>query len=154
MASKLENLPILAIDYGARRIGLAISDRNGLVASALDTIEFTKNRGLDVIVKDLVEIIERNRVKSLLIGMPQAFVEGNTKIQDEITDFTDALRKSSGLNANFIDESFTTAEAKSVLLSLGQRGKKNKGRIDRMSAALFLQLYLDNHQIVENNIEY
>lgn len=136
--------PFLAIDYGTKNIGLAISDFKGKIAAPLDTLTYTKNRGSKELVQELGEIIKEHQVKTIVIGYPQAFVESHKKVLVLIEAFMDLIREEIGLPMIRFDESFSTKEATDMLLSLGQRSKKSKGKIDKTSAALFLQQFLDN----------
>jgi putative holliday junction resolvase len=146
---KSEIFPVLAIDYGDKRIGLAVSDGKGLVSSPLDTVEFTRNRGIREICQDIIEIGGQYRIKSFLIGKPQVFAETHNKIVAKIENFAERLEEESGLKIRFIDESYSSTEAKNVLLSFGQHGKKGRRSTDKMAAAIFLQKFLDNKD--ENN---
>jgi len=139
--------PILSIDYGEKRIGLAVSDAKGIISSPLDTVQFTRNRGIDEICKNIIEIGKTYRVKSILLGKPQAFVETHNKIVKKIIDFASILGEKSELPIRFIDESYSSTEAKNVLLSFGQHGKKGRKSTDKMAAAIFLQSFLDNYHL-------
>jgi len=148
--------PILAIDYGDKRIGLAISDVKGTISSPLDTVQFTRNRGINEICKDIIEIGNSYRIKSILLGKPQAFVQTHNKIVKKIENFAIKLEKLSGMHIYFIDESYSSTEAKNVLLSFGQHGKKGRRNTDKMAAAIFLQSFLDNYHLnkhLNNNHE-
>lgn len=141
---KAVEFPILGIDYGQKRIGLAITDSKGIVASPLTKIEFTRNRGLEEITNEITEIFKTNRCRSLLIGKPQAFEKTHNKIVKKIEEFAETLERKLEIKAYFIDESFSTRQAQNMLLSLGQGGKKSRDKIDEMAATLFLQKFLNN----------
>lgn len=147
--------PFLAIDYGTKRIGLAISDFKGKVSAPLDTLIYTKNRGSEELIEELSEIIKEHRVKTIIMGYPQAFVESHKKVLTIIDAFLDLLKKKINLPVIRFDESFSTKEATDMLLSLGQRSRKSKSKIDKTSAALFLQKFLDNnykqHETAQNH---
>lgn len=148
---KTEDLqfPMLAIDYGQKRIGLAITDSKGMVASPLTKIEFTKNRGLNEITTEIAKIFTDNRCKSLLIGKPQQFAKAHKKIVDKIEEFSEILEEKLGIKAHFIDESYSTLEAQNMLLSLGQGGKRSKNKIDEMAATLFLKKFLERQNEIQ-----
>lgn len=141
--------PILAIDYGTKRIGLAVSDAKGLISSPLPIIQITRNKSFEQVAEEVLGVAEKYRVKSLLIGMPQAFVEKHEEIQQKIELFSQILRDRTALNISFFDESFSTKGAENMLLSLGQSRKRYKDKIDSMAAANFLKEYLDAEQRIQ-----
>ncbi|WKZ30717.1 MAG: Holliday junction resolvase RuvX [Candidatus Dojkabacteria bacterium] len=138
--------PILAIDYGSKRIGLAVSDSKGLIASPLPVIHITRNKSEELVITELLAAAEKYRVKSLLIGLPQAFVASHEEIREKIEHFAAAIRDKTPLDTAFFDESFSTKGAQNMLLSLGQSRKKYKDKIDSLAAANFLKEYLDAEQ--------
>lgn len=139
-----DSFPILAIDFGERRVGIAISDRKGIVAAPLTVLQITRNKSYKDIVEEILELIEENRVNSILLGMPQSFVESHNKTQQKIISFKELIEEKSSLPIYLYDESFSTSNAQNMLLSLGQNSKASRSKIDMVSAALFLQEYLDS----------
>jgi len=138
--------PILAIDYGAKRIGLAISDSKGLIASPLTVLNVTKNMGIDRIIEEIKSIIEEYRIKTILIGRPQAFQSTYTKSLKKIDSFTQKIKDDIKIPVIFYDESYSTIQAQNMLLSLGQNTKSTKSKIDMISATVFLQEFLNSKQ--------
>lgn len=138
------DFPILAIDYGRKHIGVAVSDSKGIVSSPLPVIHLTKIRGLDGVIEDISAICHEYRVKTLLFGMPQAFEEGHLKTQKVVQKFIRKVAEKIQLPYKTTDESFSTSTAQNMLLSTGHNTKGSRGKIDSASAALFLQEYLDN----------
>lgn len=144
--------PFMAVDYGTKNIGLAVSDRNGQVSTPIETLIYTRNRGDEELIAELLEFIRQHRIKSLVIGYPQAFIEKHTQAQEKIDIFIEKLIEKTALPVIKYDESYSTVNATDMLLSLGQNSKKSRGKIDKVSAALFLQEFLDNRnqQISQN----
>jgi len=136
--------PILAIDYGQKRFGIAISDSKGIVASPLEVLYITKNRGEDEIIKDIIEIINQYNIQSILIGKPQIFEIQYKKSINKIDKFVKKLSLETSLPILFQDESYSTTQAQNMLLSLGQNSKSSKGKIDMISATVFLQDFLNS----------
>ena len=134
---------MLAIDYGQSRVGTAISDSNGRVASPLEVIRVTRKTGMDGVLNRINEICEQNRVKTILIGQPQAFADSHNKIKREIDRFKLKLADETGLEIIDHDESFSTSNAKNMLLSLSSSRSKRREQIDKFAASYFLQEYLD-----------
>ncbi len=137
--------PILAIDYGEKRIGLAISDTKGIIASPLDVLKITKNRNINNILEELLLIVDEYRVKSILIGMPQEFETSYSKSINKIKSFAKKLTDLTEIPVIFQDESYSTTQAQNMLLSLGQSTRSSRGKIDMISATLFLQEFLNSN---------
>lgn len=138
--------PILAIDYGDKKIGLAISDSKGIVASPLDVLRITKRRGLNQIFDDILLVVEEYRIKTILIGKPQVFQDTYAKSVKKIETFAKKLSELINIPVVFQDESYSTIQAQNMLLSLGQSSRSSKGKIDMISATLFLQDFLNSEK--------
>lgn len=140
--------PILAIDYGARRIGLAISDNKGLVAQPLRTIRLlnkaTPQRQWEHIVNELNVSIKETQAKSLLIGVPQVFTSSQEKSLKKVLSFVELLKEAINLPTDTYDESFSTKTAQNMLLSTDQHTKKTRKKIDSVASAVFLQEFLNS----------
>lgn len=141
--------PFLSIDYGEKNIGLAVSDFKGIISTPIETVRFTKRRGAEELIGDIVGIVEEYRVKTIVIGYPQAFIEKHKETQEKIDTFIEKLSAKTPLPIVKFDESFSTKEATDMLLSLGQHSKKSRSKIDKVSAAHFLQKFLDQRN--QNN---
>lgn len=138
--------PILSIDYGTKRIGLAVSDSKGLIASPLTVLNVTKNTGIDKIIEEIRAIIEEYRIKTILIGRPQAFQSTYNKSLKRIDSFAQKIKDNINIPVIFYDESYSTIQAQNMLLSLGQNTKSTRGKIDMISATVFLQEFLNSKQ--------
>jgi putative Holliday junction resolvase len=136
--------PILAIDYGEKNFGLAISDSKGIVASPLEVISITKNRDIKTVIKEILQIAEENRVKRILVGKPQSFTDEQKKTEEKIENFIKLLRKATDIEIFTWDESFSTTSAQNMLTSLGQNSRSSKGKIDKIAATVFLQEFLNS----------
>ncbi len=137
--------PILAIDYGSKRIGLAISDSKGIIASPLEVLKITKNRGIENILEDILLVSEEYRVKTILIGKPQIFKEEYKYSVREIDKFAQKLTDITNIPVIFQDESYSTNQSQNMLLSLGQNIKSSREKIDMISATMFLQEFLNSN---------
>jgi len=136
--------PILAIDYGEKNFGLAISDSKGIIASPLEVISITKNRGIQIVIEEIIEIAKENRVKTILVGKPQSFTDEQKRTEEKIEKFIDLLRKATRIDILTWDESFSTTSAQNMLTSLGQNSRSSKGKIDKIAATVFLQEFLNS----------
>ena len=132
---------ILALDLGRKRIGLAISDELGITAQGLDTIERTGRREDIELLRRLA--MERG-VRQFLIGDP-LHMSGEASRQGEYTrEFARELERKTGIPVVFRDERWTSREAERTLRGSGIANDRRKPTIDRLSAVLLLQNYLDS----------
>jgi putative Holliday junction resolvase len=136
--------PILAIDYGEKNFGLAISDSKGIVASPLEVVSITKNRNLQTVIQEIVKIAQENRAKRILVGKPQSFTVEQKKTEEKIENFIELLGKATDIEIITWDESFSTTSAQNMLTSLGQNSRSSRGKIDKIAATVFLQEFLNS----------
>ncbi|MGH9660042.1 MAG: Holliday junction resolvase RuvX [Bryobacteraceae bacterium] len=131
---------VLALDLGKRRIGLAISDELGVTAQGLETYERTSLR---VDVERLAELMESRGVELILLGEP-LHMSGDAGSQAAwVRDFGGRLSRRTGRPVRYWDERLTSREADRVLRSSGISIEKRARAIDRLSAVILLQSYLD-----------
>jgi putative Holliday junction resolvase len=132
---------IAAVDYGRRRIGLAVSDPLRITAQPLGTIE-VKSTG--EIVKRVCAALADYELELLLIGRPGSLSGGGGQMAEEAERFAATMRKQ-GYEVQLIDERLSTREAKKLLRLTGQKEKQMRGKTDTLAAQLILQAYLDSH---------
>jgi len=133
----------LAIDYGTRRIGLALSDATGTLATPLTTL--TRRAGKRPPIARILGLARRHRVGRFVVGLPLDPDGGENSWTDEVRDFGRRLGDRSGLPVHYVDEEYSSAEAEARIRSIGLPGKRkeDKGRIDAAAAAIILQDWLD-----------
>ncbi len=136
--------PILAIDFGTKRLGIAVSDNNGVLSTPLETLRITKNRGILELIEDIKALTVEYRIQSILVGKPQSFNNEQEINHRRIDNFINTLAKRIELPIQTWDESFSTSTAKDMLLSTGQHFKQTKEKIDSVAASVFLQEYLNS----------
>ncbi len=136
--------PILAIDYGKKHFGIAISDAKGIIASPLEVLSITEHHNQNDIINQILEICKEYRVKTILLGYPQAFIEKHSSTQKHISRFESKLKENTDLPIILHDESFSTTSAENMLISSGQNTKGFRIKIDKVSAAVFLQEFLNS----------
>ena len=134
----------IGVDFGKRRIGLARSDASGLIASAYKTITYKSiNKALEEIVADLAEC----EAVGVVIGDPVApdggDFGGSCKMVD---DFIERLEKLINIPIYKTDERDSSVEAEAIIHLHNKKVGKDKGRLDRMAAAIILQRFLDERQ--------
>jgi putative pre-16S rRNA nuclease len=132
---------ILALDHGAKRIGIAVSDESQMIAQPLEYIPAASFA--DCLAR-LNDLINDQEVEMILIGMPRnmdgTFGPAALKVQD----FVEALRSSLSVPIKTWDERLTSAQANRVLIEANVRRDKRKEKVDKMAAAILLQSYLDS----------
>jgi putative pre-16S rRNA nuclease len=128
----------MAIDYGARRIGVAVSD-SGVLASPHSVVP---NEG-DVIGR-LAELAAELEVTTIVVGIPRR--QFHDPREKTFRDFADRLRQKSCKEVVLWNEELTTADAASRLQALGRKRREAQRDIDMYAAALILQSYLDDTQ--------
>jgi putative Holliday junction resolvase len=134
-------LRILGLDYGEKRIGVAVCDELGMTAQGLPTlIRQTKKLDLEI----LNRWIQQYSVQGIVIGYPLR-LDGSEGIQcEKVNRFASLLEKTFLLPVMKWPETLTTKEAEEILIASGVRWKKRKEKVDRLAACLILQSYLDN----------
>jgi len=130
--------PILAIDYGTKNIGIAISDAGGTVATPLTVL---KNN--ETFMEKLGEILNEQKVGSIVLGIPQAFKKAHLQNIQRILKFQSSLQDFAKQEVFLYDETYSTSGSYSTLRSLGENQKKSKKKIDKIAAAYFLQELID-----------
>ncbi|MGD1073156.1 MAG: Holliday junction resolvase RuvX [Bryobacteraceae bacterium] len=135
---------ILALDLGKKRIGLAISDELGITAQGLETME-RKGRRDDI--EALRRLAAGKGVTQFLIGDP-LHMSGEASRQGGYTrEFAGELQRKTGLPVEFRDERWTSREAERTIRGAGVPNDARKAAIDRLSAVILLQSYLDSEKI-------
>jgi putative Holliday junction resolvase len=134
------SLRILAVDHGEKRIGLAISDPTGTIASPLKVIRHL-SRTIDA--AQVAELAVNNAVDLVVVG--QSFDEqGRPNLAGRrAARFADALKLQTQIPIVFWDESFSTQEARATRIELGVSRKKRGGHLDELAATMILQSYLE-----------
>ncbi|PCL94158.1 Holliday junction resolvase RuvX [Paenibacillus lautus] len=132
---------IMGLDYGDRRIGVAISDAFGWTAQGVEVIERRRDKGeLDRIAA----LVKDNEVGEIVVGLPKN-MNGTIGPRGEICmEFANTLRESLSLPVHLWDERLSTVSAERTLLEADVSRKKRKQVVDKMAASLILQNYLDS----------
>lgn len=133
---------LLAVDWGERRIGLALSDETQTLAQPLATL--TRRPGKRFPMAQLLEHLTRNQVIGVVVGLPldEAGAEGDAaQAARALAD--DIRRRAAGLPVELWDERMTTARVLATVREMGGSTRGRKDDIDAMAAALLLQHYLD-----------
>ncbi len=136
---------VLGVDYGERRIGVAVSDPTRTIAQPLPTLK--RRRGKRPPYVALLDLITEWDVQLIVVGLPVQANGEEGVLSEAVRDFVDGLRRRSDVPVELWDERFTTARARRELarLDLPAKARRQKERVDAMAAMLILQSYLDAH---------
>jgi putative Holliday junction resolvase len=132
---------ILALDLGKKRIGLALSDPLGITAQGLPNLERRRKRD-DLAA--LAQLAKEREVGLILMGNPVNMGGREGRQSAWVHEFAEALEKQTGLPIRFWDERLTTVQAHRVLRESGISLEKRAAAVDRLSAVILLQSYLDS----------
>ncbi|MCC6587179.1 MAG: Holliday junction resolvase RuvX [Bryobacterales bacterium] len=130
---------ILALDFGKRRIGLAISDGLGITAQGLPTFHRTTLRED---LRQLVALIHQREIKQLLMGLPLHMSGREGRQVTWVREFGDRLAEEAGVPIEYWDERLTSVEANRVLKLSGVSIEKRARAVDQLSAVILLESYL------------
>ncbi len=130
---------ILAIDYGLKRTGLAVTDPLKIIATALDTIETSQ------LVAFLKSYFQKEVIEEIVIGMPKRLNNEDSEIAPQVRKFVELFKTTFPDNPIFLaDERFTSSMAHAAMIEGGMKKKERrvKGNVDKISATLILQSYM------------
>ena len=130
---------LLAIDYGARRVGLALSDPLKMIASPYRTII---NKNNTILIEEIERIIAAEDVELTIIGLPLGMAGQKTEQTKKVEKFVDKLTDR-GIIIKYEDERWSSVAAKRSMKEQNIKIGYNKGLVDQTAAAIFLQQYLD-----------
>ncbi len=129
----------LGIDFGSKRVGLALSDRLNLIASPYRTLDYVSEKEL---IAQLKSIVYENNIEIVVLGLP-INMKGEDTIQTKKVRNFKKLLSGLGLPVIYEDERLSSISAKNSLVLQNIKTGHNKGAIDRTAAAIILQQYLD-----------
>ena len=130
---------VLGIDYGARRIGLALSDPLKMIASPFKTLV---NLSANKLMVELQNIISDNEVEAIVIGIPIGMQGQDTAQTKRVRHFAKTMTDL-GIPVSLEDERLSSVSATRALTMQKIKTGFNKAEVDRTAAAIFLQQYLD-----------
>ena len=134
----MELYRIMAIDYGEKRIGIALSDLTRTISRPYQVlandVDFWDN---------LKQIVKEQKVEEVAIGLPQNFAGEDTKKTLEVRAFAEKFSKRFEIKWEFCDENFTSEDGNAALKQMGFSLKDSKKVIDKVAAALILRNYLE-----------
>jgi putative Holliday junction resolvase len=134
---------LLAIDFGTKRIGLAETDPLQIIASGLDTVDNKK------IFEFLDSYLKREQVDEFIVGEPKQMDDTPSESEKYIRPFIEELQKKyPNIPVKRFDERYTSKMAFQTMIDsgIGKKARRNKGLIDKISATIILQSYMESQQ--------
>jgi putative Holliday junction resolvase len=133
--------PILGIDFGQVRIGLAISDELRLLAHPLETIPANKNA-----TQRVAEIVRNRKIETVVVGIPRHMSGEIGEAAKRALAFVAELRRDVSCRVETWDERLTTVAANRALTEAGKKTRQTRKFVDQVAAQMILQGYLDRAQ--------
>ncbi len=133
----------LGLDYGTKRIGVALSAPWGTMAHPLDTIMVRADDGH---FNEINKLIKEYDVERVVVGMPYNMDGTVGESGERALAFAEKVREVSGLEVVMWDERLTTSEAHSMMIDMNVKGKKRRQVVDKIAASLILSGYLESLQ--------
>jgi putative Holliday junction resolvase len=130
---------ILAVDWGERRIGLAVSDPQGIIATGLDTVVVRSAREA---VDGVAAVVRAQEVERIVVGLPLLLSGERGEAAEAALAFAEKLRAATGLPVDTYDERLTSALSTRRLHDLGVRVGRRKDRVDQGAAVALLESFL------------
>ena len=135
---------IVAIDYGRKRTGIAVTDSLQLIANGLTTVPTHE------VLAFLVDYVSHESVERIVIGLPKQMNNQASESMKYIDPFVRSLKKKlPDMPVEFVDERFTSVLAHRTMLEAGlkKKDRQNKALVDEISATIILQSYLENKRL-------
>ncbi len=132
-------MKLLGVDYGRRRIGIAVSDESGRVVRSLPTVDRQKQPNA---ISALCTIIQQEQPQILIVGLPLDHNGAETVMSEEARAFAARLAEASRKPIRFVDESSTSQAATQLLRYRSKKQRRDKAAVDRIAACLILETYI------------
>ena len=130
---------IMSVDYGDVRTGVAVCDKNEILASPVTVIT---ERDADALVEKIITLAKERNVQMFVVGLPKNMDGSEGLRADACKKFAANLQEKSGLTVDMYDERLTTVSAHNALNMTNTRGKKRKAVVDAVSAVMILDDYM------------
>lgn len=131
----------LGLDLGTKTLGVAVSDKTGLIATSLTILRHDNN--FDYLIEELKKIIKEKEIETIVLGLPKNMNNTIGERGEMVLSFKEKLGESTNLPVILEDERLTTKVAENILITADVSRKKRKKVIDKMAANVILQSYLD-----------
>lgn len=134
---------IMGLDFGAKTVGVAISDPLLITAQGIEIIRRKEENKLRKTLARIEELIEEYQVEEIVLGLPK-HMNDTLGVRVELSyEFKDKLERRTGLPVHMWDERLTTVAADKAMIEAGLRREERKEHVDKVAAVFILQGYLD-----------
>ncbi|MGA7097427.1 MAG: Holliday junction resolvase RuvX [Acidimicrobiia bacterium] len=130
----------LGVDYGSRRVGLALSDGLGLIAHPLAVVDAADA------VDEIARLVVEEDVGTIVVGLPTGLGGTEGPSAEGARALAEQLGTLDGVDVVLFDERFTSRIAEQTLLDQGVKRRERRAIVDKVAASILLQEYLDNHR--------
>ena len=132
----------LGLDLGTKTLGVAISDKLGLIASSVKTIKFD-NEDYKSLVNEVKSLIEEYNVNAIVLGLPKNMNNSLGFASERSMNFKKILEEELNIEVILEDERLSSVEANNIMINADISRKKRKAKVDTLAATIILQRYLD-----------
>ena len=132
---------ILGIDYGTKRVGLALSDPLGVIAQPLTVLE---PQSIPDLLAEIRHLVEQHSIKTIVIGIPIRANGTERGFSQKVREFGEVLASDLDIEVVYWDERFSTQQAERAMREARLTSREMRGKTDSVSASLVLQTYLDH----------
>ena len=132
---------VMALDVGDRRLGVALSDPTGMLATPVTAVDRVDAKPSDI--DEVLRIARERGAESIIVGLPLSLSGAEGAQAKRVRAFVSDLTSRSGLPVDIVDERYSTLQATRMLHESSAGRSRDKGRIDASAAAVILQAYLD-----------
>lgn len=132
----------IGLDLGSKTLGIAISDREGIIASSYKTITFSEN-DYDSVIPQIEDIIKTQNIDKVVLGLPKNMNNSLGERALKTIEFKEKLEAVLKSDVILEDERWTTIQANNLLINADLSRKKRKKVVDKLAATFILQSYLD-----------
>ena len=129
----------LGMDLGTKTLGLAITDKLGIISSPYKVLRYNN---INELIKEVLNIINTENIDELVLGLPKNMNNTLGFAVDRTLNFKKELEKYTNLKINLVDERLSTKEAEDFLINLNTKRDKRKEIIDSYAASIILDTYL------------
>lgn len=134
---------LLGVDFGIKRVGLAVTDSLGLLAHPYATLARTTR---DKLFAELVEIIAREKIQVVVLGLPLGLDGQETESTRQVRNFANSLARRVEVPIHFQNEALSSQTAENQLRLIGRRGSKKLAALDQQAAVIILTDYLEQRK--------
>lgn len=134
----------LGMDLGTKTLGLATSDKLGMISNPYKTIKYTD---IDLLIAEVVKIIEELKIEVLVLGYPKNMNNSSGDAVMRTLEFKEKLESKTGMKVELIDERLSTVEAENILIGADVSRRNRKEIIDTVAASIILDTYLRKKEL-------